>query len=387
MQLPGVSRLALIVGAGIGGLAAAVALRTAGWNVRVFERAETPRELGFALLLAPNAMAALRALGIADAVAQGGVVATHAEVRRPDGTVLKRIELAPVQAKLGEPTVCALRPVVHGALLAALPENALELGVEARGVELGDGFVRLLLADGSVRTGDILVGADGVRSAIRAALHPEDPPPWPSGLAAFRGVARGVPAIAGALADVTGAQYLGMGIEAGLARAAADTVYWYVSMRAPGANRRAALDRALEDFHASFNEIVEATDPSDLRYDDLLVRAPLRAWGRGRATLLGDAAHPMLPHAGQGAAQALEDAVVLGRALALAPNVEGALRHYEAERRARTRKVVALARRNARVASIELPWVCSLRDAAVRVLPASLMAKSMVDIGRPSFMR
>ena len=378
------SRQALIIGAGIGGLAAAVALRAAGWNVRVLERAQTPREPGFALLLAPNAMAALRALGVADAVVQGGAVATQAEVRRPDGTVLKRIDLAPIQAKLGEPTVCALRPVVHGALLAALSEDVLELGVEARGVELGDGFVRLHLADGSVRTGDVLVGADGVRSAIRASLHPDDPPPWPSGLAAFRGVARGV---TGVLGEATGAQYLGTGCEAGVSRAAPDTVYWYVCMRTPPANRRAALDRVLEGFHASFSAIVEATDPSDLRYDELFERAPLRAWGRGRATLLGDAAHPMLPHAGQGAAQALEDAVVLGRALASAPDVERALRHYEAERSARTRKIVALARRNARAASIESPWVCALRDAVVRVLPGSVMAKSMVDVGRPSFMR
>ncbi len=108
---------ALIVGAGIGGLSAGVALQRAGWRVRIFERAPSPRELGFGLALAPNAMAALRELGVADAVKSQSAEPRRAEARRPDGTVLKRVELPP--GALGGPTVVALRPALHGALLAA----------------------------------------------------------------------------------------------------------------------------------------------------------------------------------------------------------------------------------------------------------------------------
>src|SRR5512132_3293425 len=118
---------ALIVGAGIGGLAAAVALRRAGWDVRVFERASSPRELGFALLLAPNAMHALGELGLADAARNGGFITTSGEMRRPDGTVLRRLDTASVRALLDEDTVCVLRPVLHGALLDAVGAAAIEL--------------------------------------------------------------------------------------------------------------------------------------------------------------------------------------------------------------------------------------------------------------------
>src|SRR5262245_49563147 len=97
---------AVVVGAGIGGLAAALALGRGGWRVRVLEQAGSPRELGFALLLAPNAMAALRALGLADAVLAGGAVARVGEMRRPDGTVLRRLDARRLSAALGEATVC-----------------------------------------------------------------------------------------------------------------------------------------------------------------------------------------------------------------------------------------------------------------------------------------
>ena len=125
-------RTALIVDAGIGGLSAAISLRKAGWNVRVFERAASVRELGFALLVAPNAMAALRELGVADVVQARGVAPTRGEARRMDGTVLKRADFPPPEV-MGGPTIVALRPVVHGARLEAVGEDTVTLGCEATG--------------------------------------------------------------------------------------------------------------------------------------------------------------------------------------------------------------------------------------------------------------
>ena len=113
------TRTALIVGAGIGGLSAAIALRKAGWHVRVFERASSVRELGFALLVAPNAMAALRELGVADVVLERGIAPARGEARRMDGTVLKRVDYPPPEV-MGGPTIVALRPALHGALLRAV---------------------------------------------------------------------------------------------------------------------------------------------------------------------------------------------------------------------------------------------------------------------------
>jgi 2-polyprenyl-6-methoxyphenol hydroxylase-like FAD-dependent oxidoreductase len=376
----------LIVGAGIGGLAAAITLRKAGWQVRVFERAASPRELGFALMLAPNAMHALGALGLADVARRGGCVATSGEMRRPDGTVLRRFDTAAARAMLDEDTVCILRPVLHGALLDQVGSAPIELSAHVTKFS-ASGTLELTLVDGRTFAGDVLIGADGVGSVIRQQLHPDEPAPRSSGLLGVRGVACDVVEQLGA---VSGAQYFGRGIEAGVARAGQREVYWYMSVPADWfAAARQPVTIAAEcaaNFHQPFQTIVAKTHPDDLRVDELLQREPIADWGRGPATLLGDAAHPMLPHAGQGAAQALEDAVALGQALRHAAeraSIECALRHYEKVRAARTRKIVEIARRNARMGSVRSAIGCWLRDQTIRFVPLSVILKSLVALGKP----
>jgi 2-polyprenyl-6-methoxyphenol hydroxylase-like FAD-dependent oxidoreductase len=119
-----------------------------------------------------------------------------------------------------------------------------------------------------------------------------------------------------------------------------------------------------------------------MRLDELLVRDPLARWGDSRVTLLGDAAHPMLPHAGQGAAQALEDAVALGRVLQSAKDPVAALRRYESVRSPRTRRIIGIASRAARMASIENPVGCWLRNRMIALAPTSTILKSIAEMGR-----
>lgn len=375
---------ALIVGAGIGGLAAALALRRSGFGVRVFERAADPRELGFALLLAPNAMVALRALGLADEVRAAGAVLRSGEMRRPNGEVLRRLDTTAVSAALGEDSVSILRPALHGALLRAVGPESLELSARVTGFRQQGAEVFLQCEGRGEVCGRLLVGADGVGSAIRSALHPEEAAPRRSGLLAVRGVARNA---VSHLAGVSAAQYFGRGLEAGLSQSSATDVYWFVSMPAPPSagqlDARALLDRHLSVFHASFRAIVAATSEADLRVDELLERTPLQAWGQGAVTLLGDAAHPMLPHAGQGAAQALEDAVALGRALTVHGLGEAALRRYERLRMPRTLAITQLAQRNARMSALSSSLSCWLRDLAVRRIPERMLLRSLIDLGRP----
>ena len=269
--------------------------------------------LGFGLALAPNAMAALRELGVADAVKSQSAEPRRAEARRPDGTVLKRVELPP--GGLGGPTVVALRPALHGALLAAVGAEAIALDCTATGFTVHGTGVRLQLADGLPAEGDVLIGADGAGSFIRRVLHPQEPPPRPSGLIAVRGAVHGV---RHHLGDRDAVFYLGPGIESMLVRASETAIYWFLSMAMellPTDTRdpAAILARMAPQFDETFRAVTAATE--DLRVDELVDRDPLPFWGKGPVTLLGDAAHPLLPQTGQGAAQALVDAVTLGKAL------------------------------------------------------------------------
>ena len=283
--------------------------------MRVFERAGNPRELGFAIVLAPNAVAALRELGIARAVLPRAIDVGVFDICRGDGRVLKRVRFGEGDAARSAVT---LRPVLHGALLEAIGGDALTLGSPAEGFTIDGARVTLRCAGGVSATGDILIGADGAGSVIRRILHPDEAAPRASGYHALRGVRRE----AGQL-GVDSAVYLADGVEAGFAKAGEGAVYWYVSLvdefaaNLPpgGAGLHAVVERCTRDLDDRFRAIARSTRLEDLRFEPLFVRAPLPSWGTGPVTLLGDAAHPVLPHTAQGAAQALEDAVALGLAL------------------------------------------------------------------------
>ena len=377
---------ALIVGAGIGGLSAGIALRRAGWNVRLFERAASPRELGFGLGLAPNAMAALAQLGLADVVAERGFSPSSArgEIRRTDGTILKRAEVPPADA-LGGRFVIALRPAIHGALLEAIGIDAVTISSEATAVTQTSGGVTLHLAGGGSAEGHLLIGADGIGSVIRRALHPAEPPPRDSGLVAVRGVVHGAHPRLGGLAAV---YYLGPGLESMIVRASDTGIYWFVSanralvpegLREPAA----VLAHLSRGFDATFRAVTGMTE--DLRFDDLVDRDPIPFWTRGRVTLLGDAAHPLLPHTGQGAAQAIVDAVTLGARLgnsdAMADPRE-ALSAYERERRPKTTTLLAQGRRTARMMRTTNSLAVRLRGMAIRAMPVKPIVRLLMTINR-----
>jgi 2-polyprenyl-6-methoxyphenol hydroxylase-like FAD-dependent oxidoreductase len=371
---------AIIVGAGIGGLSAGIALRQAGWHIRIFERAASPRELGFGVSLAPNAIAALGDLGVAETVLSRSFQPRRGELRRMNGSVLKRAELPP--GALGGPMVVALRPALHGALLDAVGLDAITTQSTVTGFSETGGRVRLRMAGGQVAEGDLLIGADGIGSTVRRALHSEEPPPRSSGIVAVRGAVHGA---VHHLGDLDAVYYLGPGVESMFVRASDSGIYWFLSLAKsvapPGVEDPAALVRNMAPkFDATFRAITSATD--DMRYDELVDRDPLRSWGSGLVTLLGDAAHPLLPHTGQGAAQAIVDAVTLGSAVRNSTNLEESLRAYERARIPKTTALLAQGRRTARVMATTNPVACYLRELFTRAIPMTTFARIFVRINR-----
>ena len=374
---------ALIAGAGIGGLAAGIALRRAGWDVKIFERAESPRAIGFALGLAPNAVAALRELGIADSVVAQGMTPTVGEIRRADGRVLRRFGGRLSEPRKGDLPSVILRPVLHRALLGALGPDVVELNQAAVGFRVGGTRVTIELENGATATGDILAGADGVGSVIRALLHPEETPPQPSGYFALRGQSPAVDRLGGLHAI----WYFGPGMESGVIQASPHAIYWFVSLvaedvKAGPLDAASVMRRCTAGVDAQFHAITGATPPEDMRLDELFARAPLERWGAGPVTLLGDAAHPVLPHTGQGAAQALEDAVALGRVLKTGGDHLAALRRYEQVRARHTRRVVNMGPRMAAVTTTKNPVMGFFRDMTIRLVPEMALVKVFTQTGK-----
>ncbi len=327
-------RTAIVVGAGIGGLAAGIALRARGWSVTVLERAPELQPLGAGLSIWPNGVIALRELGIAAVAEDPGVPRSDGAIRRADGSPLARLDPRLVEERFGAPLVGVHRADLHEALLTALGEPP-RTGAAVVAVDAGS----VRLAGGEEIGADLIAGADGIRSTVRewtiGAAEPND-----SGIVAWRG-------IASAGGEVPAGEWWGDGCVAGLLPLAGERTYWYVANRGAEGDRD-ELRRRIGEFGAPVRDaILSAGD--DALCHRLFDRDPADRWSRGPVTLLGDAAHPMLPFLGQGACSALEDAVALAAALDGA-DVEAGLAVYEEARRARTAALVKGSRSAAKVA-------------------------------------
>jgi 2-polyprenyl-6-methoxyphenol hydroxylase-like FAD-dependent oxidoreductase len=354
-------RRAAVVGAGIGGLAAAIALARAGWEPTVYEAAPELRPLGAGLSIWPNGVRALRELGLGELVE--AAPRTAGALRRGDGSVLAQFDPAAIEARYGAPLVGMHRADLQRALLAELGAERLRTGMALRRLE-GD---ELRFADGSVQRADLVVGADGIGSTVRAALLGEGEP-RDSGIVAFRGVA----AHAG---EVPAGEWWGPGSVAGLLGLGGGRVYWYAAHR--GEPDPAALPALLAQYAAPLGEIAGSTPVDEVLVHRLYDRDPVASWSRGGATLLGDAAHPMLPFLGQGACSALVDAVALGAAMAGADDVEAALKRYEQARVKPTAALVAGSRKAARAALLGSATGRRLRNALLARAPESMRLRQL----------
>jgi 2-polyprenyl-6-methoxyphenol hydroxylase-like FAD-dependent oxidoreductase len=376
---------ALVVGAGIGGLSAAIGLRRRGIEAVVFERATELKEIGAGIAIAANAMKALDWLGLADAVRKIGAPPKFYEIRSWRGEMLSRVSMSELGERVGAESVAAHRADLQAALLKALEEagGGVKLGARCVGFEQKEGSVAVFLADGREEYGDLLVGADGLRSTVRAQLLDDGPPRY-AGYTAWRAVVGEEP---GLVPERISIESWGKGMRFLCARIGRGMVYWAAAKNSPeGEGDRlggGAKDALLEDFrgwHTPVEALIWATDEDAILYTDIYDREPTRRWGEGQVTLLGDAAHPMTPDLGQGACQAIEDAVVLARCFdEEKADVASALRLYEARRIGRTVAFVRRSRRLGRLAQVENPLLCRLRDAFLKTTPNQMVLRQTAE--------
>lgn len=354
----------LVVGGGIGGLSAAIALRRVGVDAQVFERAPELREVGAGISLWPNATRVLARWGVLAEVEARAFRMRRGAILTQDGRLLQPMSFADGDA----PHLLIHRAALHAALADALPAWALHLGAAFGGVRQEGGGVRAEFTGLGEVEGDALVGADGLRSAVRAQLLGDGAPTY-RGYPVWRGVVElGAEA---ARIDVL-SETLGRGLRFGIVPIGGGRVAWWASANEPEGARapegiKARLLRLFRGWHDPIPRLLAATPESEILRNDTYDRPPVRRWGRGRVTLLGDAAHPTTPNLGQGGCMAIEDAEALARAVVRHDgDLAAAFRHFERRRYARTAGITRQSRLYGWIAQWERPWAVRLREGLFR---------------------
>lgn len=329
----------LIIGGGIGGATAMLALQKVGIAAEMFERAAQLKEVGAGIALWTAPFRALERLGVGEKIRQYATPLRFGEFGFASGKFFRRMEMEKVLGSNFNENFILHRADLHRAILSEIDKNTIHTDHECEKIEQHSDGVKVFFKNGATAEGAILIGADGFNSVVRKTLFGKSPARY-SGQTCYRGVAD-IPA----LRPQVLAEIHGSGQRFGIAPINDRRVYWFAAMNAPQKekdapeNRREFLAEKYEDWAFGIPEMISATADNILR-NDLVDYQPLKTWTNGRVTLLGDAAHPMLPNLGQGACTAIEDGFILARNIRQKGVNADALLAYEAERIGRTTRIV-----------------------------------------------
>ncbi len=341
---------AIVIGAGIGGLTAGIALRQAGYEVEVYDRVKEMRPVGAGISVWSNGVKVLNRLGLGDRMASIGGIMNRMQYHTKAGELLNHIELAPLIHKVGQRPYPVARRDLQKMLMEAFP-GEIHLDCRCVGVEEDDTGVTVQFANGREARGDFLVAADGIRSVLRSYVVGREVEPQYAGYVNWNGL---VPADADLAPPESWVIYVGEHKRASMMPVAGDRLYFFLDVPLPKgtpadpANYRDELKAHFAGWADPVQRLIDRFDPYTVARPEIHDVGPIDRYVRGRVALLGDAAHATCPDLGQGGCQAMEDALVLANYL-LTTNVsiEYALKRYESERMARANAVVEKARKRA----------------------------------------
>lgn len=371
----------LVIGGGIGGLAAALALARMGQQVTVYERTQEIKEVGAALTVWPNAVRVLQGLGLADVVPTLGREAHFRTIRTWQGEELSRID---VDRIAGSPIHVIHRADLQHALLRAAEKAGvlIRLGQQCTGFRQDDAGVEASFMDGTVARGDLLVGADGIHSIVRQQIFGK-PRTRYAGYTSWRGIAS---VRREYIPSGISSETWGVGRRIGLIPLKDERVYWFVARTAPERDgigepadvRKQRVQALFQGWHHPIEQVLEATEASAIIHTDVYTLNALSRWSEGRVVLIGDAAHAMTPNMGQGGCQALEDAPVLAECLHThGTDFVAAFHRYEKKRMPRVARVAERSAWIGWLSQADGPFWYRLRNFAVKTLYTQALTKEL----------
>jgi 2-polyprenyl-6-methoxyphenol hydroxylase-like FAD-dependent oxidoreductase len=361
-----------ILGGGIGGLTTAIALQRIGIRATVFEAAPEFRPLGAGIQLAANAMQGFRKLDIAEKIVKRGRLLPAFSILDDRGKTISHADARHIGAKYGVHNFAIHRADLHEVLAGELPPGQLRTGKRAIGFDRNGVAITVHFQDGTTHETDGLIAADGIHSAIRQQLLPDSAPRY-AGYTCWRAVVD-----AGTVRQDFASESWGTAGRFGIVPLAGNRIYWFACVNAPAGDpamrdsRVTDLQQIFRRFHAPVQQILAQTNDSDLIWSDIIDLKPVSRYAFDNILLLGDAAHATTPNMGQGACQAIEDAVILADELSKAGDLETAFSAFEKRRMKRTHFIVNTSWSLGKMAQWSHPWLAAMRNTLLRMIPDSV---------------
>lgn len=361
-----------IIGAGIGGLTTAIALKKEGFDVEIYESTPEFKKAGSGINLAMNAMQVFKLLGVYDDIISHSNQTFRMNSTRPDLSLLASADFGPLESEFGVKNVAIHRAALHEILVQHLGDTPIHLHKRLKTLSEDAEGVTLVFEDGSTVRTDVVIGADGIHSHVRKAIFPE------SALrdaeqVCWRGIVK--TQLNRKYASELNEAW-GKGSRFGFVHISPDEIYWYALIdKDRFTSRDVDLAALFSEYHPDIQRIIRDTPPEAILFNEIWDLQPIETWHKGRVCLTGDAAHATTPNMGQGAVQAVESALALSITLKQESTVEAAFKRFQELRFEKANYVIKTSWRLGKLAQISNPLPIFLRNFIVRIVPAKAVRK------------